>query len=745
MKRERAAQSGFHSLRVLLTLLLWAVASWILSATVLGVFGVEAPRKVSQTTLSGAQVDRATKQVVAPAGAVYEAWVARYNGPANAYDIARAIAVDNSGNVYVGGHSWGTGTRLDYTTIKYNAAGNEEWVARYNGAGNGDDQVGGLAVDGSGNVYVTGFNVVDNQFHFDCVTIKYNSAGQEQWVAHYTAPSGYAAGDAIALDSSGNVYVAAEGAIPSDANTRFCVTIKYNTAGEQQWVAEYDGGMNSNRPTAIAVDGAANVYVTGNILSCPTFEYLTLKYDSAGQEQWVARYQGPGTGGDSANAIAVDESGNVYVTGDTYTSGISSSTVKYNSNGQQQWVTRYEQAYYEARALTIDSASNVYVTGEIRGDPKSYPDYGTIKYNSAGQPQWLARYSPPSGNSYDRANAIALDAAGNVYVTGRSAGSGIYGYPDYATIKYNSTGQQQWVARYEGLGNTDDEAVAIAVDKPGNVYVTGTSGGDFATIKYGQGVPPTPSVTPTGTPTPTSTPISTPTPSVTPGTPTPTPPKPPNTPTATPTATPTPVKVCGQYVTSSETGTIAPGTVDTGNRCDNCLTLVSFPFPVQFYGALISQAYINSNGSLQLTGGMTRFGTSCPLPDRCLDAAILVYQDDLRTDGPGDGVFTSVSGNAPNRVFNIEWRTTYFGRPGSANFEVRFYENQTSFEMVYGVSNENGALASSGVQQGTLGGRYAGPPTTFSCDTPTLTNGLKVTYRFEHCTTRPRPTPHPRP
>ena len=121
---------------------------------------------------------------------------------------------------------------------------------------------------------------------------------------------------------------------------------------------------------------------------------------------------------------------------------------------------------------------------------------------------------------------------------------------------------------------------------------------------------------------------------------------------------------------------------------------------MQFYGALISQAYINSNGSLQLTGNMTRFGTSCPLPDRCLDAAILVYQDDLRTDGPGDGVFTSVSGNAPNRVFNIEWRTRLiFGRPGSANFEVRFYENQTSFEMVYGVSNENGALASSGVQQ----------------------------------------------
>ena len=142
---------------------------------------------------------------------------------------------------------------------------------------------------------------------------------------------------------------------------------------------------------------------------------------------------------------------------------------------------------------------------------------------------------------------------------------------------------------------------------------------------------------------------------------------------------------------------------------------------------------------------MTRFGTSCPLPDPCLDAAILVYQDDLRTDGPGDGVVTSVSGNVPNRVFNIEWRTTYFGRPGSATFEVRFYENQTFFEMVYGVSNENGVLAEAGVQQGTLESRYAGLPTTFSCSTATLTNGLKVTYRFERCATRPRPTPHPRP
>lgn len=740
MKKRRPARSGFAKLRVIICLLIFFVSAYLLlvaSPTSHDLDGESARH-------SPRQPDRATNHSIAPAGSVYEAWVARYNGPLNAYDIASAVAVDNFGNVYVGGQSWGVTTREDYTIIKYNPAGNEEWVARYNGTGNGDDQLGGLVVDGSGNVYVTGFSVSDNQSHFDCVTIKYNSAGQQQWLARYTAPSGYASGDGIALDNSGNVYVAAEGAIPSDANHRFCVTIKYDGAGQQQWAEEYDGGMNSNLPTGIAVDGSSNVYVTGNILSCPTFEYLTLKYNSAGQEQWVTRYQGPGTGGDSANAIAVDESGNVYVTGDSYTSGISSSTVKYVSTGQQEWVARDEHHYYEAHALTIDGASNVYLTGEIR-DEDAYPDYGTIKYNSAGQVQWVARYGAPSASSYDRANAIALDAAGNVYVTGRSAGSGIYGYPDYVTIKYDSIGRQQWVARYDGGGNTGDEAVAIAVDKSGNVYVTGTSNGDFVTIKYAEGAPPTPSVAPTVTPTPTSTATPTPTASVTPGTPTPTPPEPPNTPTATPTATATPVKVCAQYVTRTGTGPIVPGTVDIGNHCDNCLTSVSFPFPVQFYGSTINAAYVNSNGSLQLTGDMTRFGVSCPLPDRCLDAAILVYQDDLRTDGPGSGVFTSVSGTMPNRIFNIEWRTTYFGRPGSANFEVRFYENQTFFDLIYGISDEIGASAASGVQQGTLGGRYAGFPATFSCGTPALTNGLKVTYTFERCTPRPRPTPHPRP
>ena len=144
------------------------------------------------------------------------------------------------------------------------------------------------------------------------------------------------------------------------------------------------------------------------------------------------------------------------------------------------------------------------------------PDYATIKYDSAGQQQWVSRYNGPA-NGVDFAEAVAVDSSSNVYVTGESAGQGTRN--DFATVKYNSTGEEQWVVRYNGPANRDDQANAIAVDASGNVYVTGQSfdpnnGDDYVTIKYVQGATPTPTPTPTGTPvaTPTVTPRVTPRP-----------------------------------------------------------------------------------------------------------------------------------------------------------------------------------------------------------------------------------------
>ena len=264
---------------------------------------------------------------------------------------------------------------------------------------------------------------------------------------------------------------------------------------QEAWVARY-AGAGWDVAKGIGVDGSGNIYVTGT----SSDDYATIKYSPVGQELWVARYDGAGTV-DGANAIAVDSSGNVCVTGAiaTETAGLDYATVKYNSAGQEQWVARYNgpgDGEDQANAIAIDSSDNVYVTGQAYvGGGMDCCDYATIKYNPAGGKEWVVLYSGP-GNGGDGAHAIAIDGSDDVYVTGVSAGG-------RATIKYNGVGQEQWVARYDSA-----VATAIAVDGSGNVYVTGWGNygafGDYVTIKYVQGVTPTPTptATPTGTPGP---------------------------------------------------------------------------------------------------------------------------------------------------------------------------------------------------------------------------------------------------
>jgi uncharacterized delta-60 repeat protein len=420
-------------------------------------------------------------------------WVARYNGPGNNLDQATTLAVDASGNVYVTGTSYGSGTYGDYATIKYNNSGVQQWVARYNGPGNNLDQATALAVDASGNVYVTGTSYGSGT-SYDYATIKYNSSGDQQWVTRYNGPGNSGDGaTALSVDASGNVYVTGDNCDSSPFSDY--ATIKYNSSGAQQWVARYNGPDNSwDQATSLSIDGSGNVYVTGRSVGSGTNDddYATIKYNSSGVQQWVSRYNGPGNSLDRATALSIDASGNVYVTGNSYGSGTyydnSTITIKYNSSGVQQWVARYNgpgNSSDYATALSVDASGNVYVTGYSYGSGTA-SDYATIKYNSSGVQQWVARYNGP-GNSEDKATALTIDGSGNVYVTGRSVGSGTN--DDYATIKYNSSGVQQWVSRYNGPGNSDDEATAIAVDGQGNVYITGYSQGtgtsdDYTTIKY---------------------------------------------------------------------------------------------------------------------------------------------------------------------------------------------------------------------------------------------------------------------
>jgi len=447
-------------------------------------------------------------------GPVREAWVARYTGYdgktacAYAYDVA----VDVSGNVYMTGQSNTPATGNDYITVKYDGTGREVWSARYDGPGNSWDIAEAVAVDGPGNVYVTGYSSGEGRpgegggpYTYDYATVKYDADGTELWVARYNGPSDlWDRANAIAVDKSGNVYVTGTSYRSGDAvepcATEYA-TIKYDGDGSQLWVVRYHGPvMGSDGATAMAVDADGNVYVTGNSAgrlcedppvgsACAFDDYATIKYDTNGNEVWVARYSRPDGGSSRATALALDSSGNVYVTGESSGPEPDDSnqdyvTVKYDGAGKELWVACYDgpaSKWDWARDIAVDPGGDVYVTGCVTcASDGNETDYATVKYDTNGDEVWVRRYGSASmgedNTSPDGAYAVALDSSGNVYVTGESYyGVNKKGWwdQDSVTVKYDTDGNEVWVACYNGSGSGGDVTTAIALDATGNVCVVG--------------------------------------------------------------------------------------------------------------------------------------------------------------------------------------------------------------------------------------------------------------------------------
>jgi hypothetical protein len=246
--------------------------------------------------------------------------------------------------------------------------------------------------------------------------------------------------------------------------------------------------------------------------------------------------------------------------------------------------------------------------------------------------------------------------------------------------------------------------------------------------------------------------------------PTPTPTASPS-PTSTATPTPTPIPCAGLTIIQIG-GSIAPGTTDIGNHCDDCITTLTLPFPFTLYGQSFNAVNLSSNGNAQFTTTDTAFTNVC-LPWTQHDYTIFPYWDDLYTVNSGFGIFTSISGTAPNRILNIEWRAQYFPGSGSANFELRLYEGQTRFDVIYGTVSEGNTSATAGVQRddacfnqyfcngsgGPPTGGWALVPTGTPTPTPTATATATATATVTPTatatptptpTSTPRPTPTPR-
>ncbi len=426
--------------------------------------------------------------MLAPCGAeVWEEWVSIYDGPAHNEDQAAAMGIDSQGNVYVTGKSWGGASGFDYATVKYDSTGAQQWETRYNGPGDFVDVPYDLAVDESGYVYITGESRGETSWN-DYATIKYNPSGVPEWVARYNGSSNSEdKAMAIAVSTDGDAFVTGYSWVGS-LDWDIC-TIKYNSAGVQQWVSYHAGaGNGEDLGIDIAVDANENVYITGFVTGIGNGQnYVTIKYDPAGNESWVAVYDGAGEN-DEPCGLALDAAGNVYVSGSI---ALGSPwhwdyvTIKYNSLGVQQWLAQYNgpgNSMDEATALVVDANQNVYVTGH------NY-DWITIKYDSAGNLQWLKEYSGPYGgssNGDDFASAVAVDAEENVYVAGASLIT-TNNY-DAAVLKYSPNGAEQWIAFY-GDNPAYQGLVAMYLDDAGSVYGAGDASEDFFAIKYSQSEP----------------------------------------------------------------------------------------------------------------------------------------------------------------------------------------------------------------------------------------------------------------
>ena len=427
------------------------------------------------------------------AQSVDTAWVRIYSGSGIGNDWVYGMAVDSSGNIYVTGQSLGNGTDYDCATIKYDSKGNTLWERRYNGSVNSEDGAYDLTIDRFGNIYVAGVSVGSGTF-YDYLTIKYYPNGDTAWVRRYNGSGNSDDGvNAITVDDSGNVYVT--GYSEGDGTFGDYVTIKYYFNGDTAWIRRYDGPANfGDGAFAIAVDDSGNVYATGGTyVNAISSDYATVKYYPNGDTAWIRRYNGPENGLDVAFDIALDTVGNIYVTGYSEGNGTSGNyvTIQYNPSGDTGWVRRYEgSGNYDDRvsAIVVDDSGYIYVTGKSYGDGTDY-DYATIKYRPNGDTAWLRRYNG-TGNYSDNANSITVECSGNVYVSGVSY-SGLETDYDYATIKYYPNGDIAWVRKYNGPANSSDYASKINVDKSGNVYVSGQiyDNGtiyDYATIKYVQ-------------------------------------------------------------------------------------------------------------------------------------------------------------------------------------------------------------------------------------------------------------------
>jgi len=426
-----------------------------------------------------------------------QSWVQLYL--AGTTSTGASVVADAFGNTYAAGNV-STSSGQNFLLTKYNASGAIHWAKRYLPTGAINATAKDMAMDHDGNLVITGraiFTVNANTTSGDYYTIKCDTAGTLIWEAIYNVNNGSAMANAVAIDGNNNIYITGNNGGTSTSNPNDIATIKYNANGVQQWVSVYnyadDGGND------IVVKGEY-VYVTGGTsVTGSTGDAVTIKYQANnGSVLWSNRYSTSNSVNERCDNIRLDDNDNVYVSGlisSTSNNNVTTSDwliIKYNASGSQQWVRNFDGPGENtgpielAIDMAIDYSGNLVVVGRStvsvssgKNKVTSSLDIGLAKYNGSGTLLWSAFYGV-STNS-ETGNAVFIDANNTIYVSGCVTGKEVY------LLSYAPTGNLNWVLTYSGTGGGFIAPGAITEDNAGNLVVCGYSSGtpaNLLVIKY---------------------------------------------------------------------------------------------------------------------------------------------------------------------------------------------------------------------------------------------------------------------
>lgn len=392
----------------------------------------------------------------------------------------------------------------------------------------------GLSIDTSGNSYVTGYlrdapaifgsDTLADAGNGDLFVVKYDRSGIIDW-AKRAGGNGYDAAFAIATDASGNAYVTGTFGSPNIGFGRDTLTngggddifvVRYDRNGNAIW-AKRAGGNDFEAGYGIGIDPAGNCYIAGRFSSSSLTFGASSLINAGGSDMFIASYDANGNplwaksaGGESddfALGLAVDGSGNSYVTGIFFSPAIvfgadtllnntpaSSETfiAKYDASGNVQWATSAQGTERNCgQAIAVDSAGNSYVTGYFEGATvvfgsdtlyNVHPGSGDIfvvKLDKNGHVEWA---KSAGGTSDDIATGISVDPWGFSYITGyfnsytvdfgtTTLTNALGSFADIFVVRYDTTGSVVWATATGGT--SDDYGRAVAADPSGNCYVTG--------------------------------------------------------------------------------------------------------------------------------------------------------------------------------------------------------------------------------------------------------------------------------